>query len=113
MKFDVVVNGSCLYPEQNRIFPVPHLPDGTPCIVGTAPGEPDAQGVAISVFAATGGLRPMHPIHGTGDVWYEVHLGDIVGVYEFDTENDCIRVNSYKIVFIEDELLAHGKPAIL
>ena len=113
MKFDVVVNGSCLYPDWNRIFPVRHLPDGTPCIVGTAPGEPDEYGTAIAVFAATGGLRPMHPVPATGDVWYEVHLGDFVGVYGFDTENDCLRLYSYKIQFIEDNTLAHGVPAAL
>ena len=112
MKFDVIC-ASGLHPDQNRNFPIRHLPNGTPCIVGTAPGEPDAQGVATSVFAATGGLRPMHPILGTGDVWYELHLGDFVCVYEFDTENDCLRLYSYKIQFIEDNILAHGVPAAL
>ena len=112
MKFDVIC-ASGLYPDQNRIFPVRHLPDGTLCIVGTVPGEPDAQGVALSVFAATGGLRPMHPIPSTGDVWYEVHLGDFVGVYEYDVENGHLWLYSYKICFIEDNTLAHGVPAAL
>lgn len=108
-----IINASGLNPDQNRIFPVRYLPSGTPCIIGTAPGEPDEYGTAISVFAATGGLRPMHPIPETGDVWYEVRLGDFVGVYEFDTENDCLRLYSYKIMFIEDNTLAYGVPAAL
>ena len=107
-----VINASSLN-QSNRLFPVRHLPDGTACIVGTTPGEPDAYGTAISVFAVTGGLRPMHPDPETGSVWYEVHLGDFVGVYAFDTENNCLFLYSFQIQFIGPNNLAHGVPATL
>lgn len=112
MKFNVV-NGSCLYPDRNRLFPVRYLPDGTPCIIGTAPGEPDEQGTAISVFSAAGGLAPMHPDPDTGAVWYEVNLGDFVGVYEYGSDIADLILYSYQIRFISPTNLAHGVPAIL
>ena len=107
-----IINASGLT-SRNRIFPVRHLSDGTACIIGTAPCEPDDYGDAISVFASTGGLRPMHPDPITGVVLYEVHLGDFVGVYKFDTDHDCIWLYSYQIQFIESGTLAHGVPASL
>lgn len=112
MKFNVIA-GNLFAPGRNRLFPVKYLPDGTACIVGTAPGEPDTFGTAIAVFAATGGLTPMHPVPDTDAVLYEVHLGDFVAVYEYGSDDADLILYSYQIQFIDNAGLAHGVPAAL
>ena len=112
MKFNVIL-GNPFASERNRLFPIHTLPDGTQCIIGTLPGEPDAFGTATSVISAAGGLAPMHPDPETGAVWYEVHLGDFVAVHEYGSDIADLIAYSYQIRFIDNAGLAHGVPAIL
>jgi len=112
MKFNVV-NGSCLFSGRNRLFPIRYASDGTPCIIGTPKDEPNDDNVIIVVFKPTGGTTKTHPGKKSCEVYYEIHLGDFVGIVEHDMSMDCIVVYSYHIQFIDNDGLAHGVPARL
>lgn len=93
-----------LIPRGSRLFPLRYLTDGSPCIVGTIPGEPDENGTAISVYMAEDGeLAPMYPTPAGDDVWYEIRLGDYVVVYEYDFYDADIYICSYQIQDISND----------
>lgn len=108
----VVINTNCLYPDQQHPFSVKHLPDGTPCIVGSAEPKASTTGESVFVFRKTGGLAKTHPYLEVSKVLYEINTGDFVLVYSFDPETECLLVNSFYISVI-GPFLATGIPAIL
>ena len=102
-----------LIPRGSRLFPLRYLTDGSPCIVGTIPGEPDENGTAISVYLAEDGeLAPMYPTPDGEDVWYEIKLGDYVVVYEYCCQDADVYICSYQIQYISDDCV-HGVPVNL
>lgn len=108
MKFDVIV-GSASTP---RKFPVHHLPDGTACVAGTAPNQQAPDGSKLVVYSPKGGHTTAHPGAQPYEVYYEIHLGDFVGIIEYSADKEYLMVYSYYIQFIHGNL-AHGVPAEL
>lgn len=107
-----VVNASCLFPDRMRLFPIRKLPDGTPCIIGTPPDQPAPDGSKLVVYSPTGGHTTLHPGSQPYEAYYEIHLGDFVGIIEYSADKEFLMVYSYHIQFIHGNL-AHGVPAEL
>jgi len=108
-----LVNGSCFFPDRNRLFPIRKLPDGTPCIIGTPPDQFNADNAKVVVYSSTGEHTKAHPGNKPYEMLYEIHLGDFVGVLEHDLSMDCYVAYSYHIQFIGPDGMAHGVPAAL
>ena len=105
MKFDVIV-GSASTP---RKFPVHHLPDGTPCVAGTAPDQQAPDGSKLVVFSPKGGHTTAHPGIRPYEALYEVRPGDFIGVLN---RNAAIRHHPSMAPRFEDDY-AIGVPAAL
>ena len=110
-----IINASCFYPDRQRPFPIKHLSDGTPCIVGASRVETTEKAESVFVFKKTGGLTKTYPYFAPNkadQVLYEIHTGDFVGVYAYDPELDCLLIYSFYISVI-GPVLATGIPAKL
>lgn len=110
MKYNII-NGTCLNPDQMRLFPICYLPDGTPCIVGTAPGQQAPDGTALAVFSPAGGRTSMHPGDRAYEVLYEIHKDDYVGVVDHGNSIAHHVLYCYRILFILNNL-AYGEPNV-
>ena len=108
MQFDVVAGIA----SSPRKFPVHHLPDGTACVAGTAPNQQAPDGSKLVVYSPKGGHTTAHPGAQPYEVYYEIHLGDFVGIIEYSADKEYLMVYSYYIQFIHGNL-AHGVPAEL
>ncbi len=82
MKFNVVVNT----PTQEHKFPIVHLDDNTPCIVGSD---------FCKVFLLDGGCTAIHPYNELGKHLCEVHPGDFIGFVE--RVNGTTYLSSYRV----------------
>lgn len=105
-----IINANAMYPERNRCFAVRHMPDGTPCIIGSAYSHASTTEDSLFVFGSEGGRAKMHPLPEVGKCLYEIHPGDFVGVYEVDNKNELLLMYSFNISRITPEI-AVGIPA--
>ena len=105
MQFDVVAGIA----SSPRKFPVHHLPDGTPCVAGTAPDQQAPDGSKLVVFSPKGGHTTAHPGTRPYEALYEVRPGDFIGVLN---QNTTIFLNAYMVLRFEDDY-AIGVPAAL
>jgi len=114
MKYGAVVaNLNYSGNKYNHLFPIKYLPDGTKCIQGRAKDAGYAVNEEnIFVFSKNGGLTPCHPTADNNIVLYEFDLGDYVGIYRPDRDEDILFLDSYEICFY-NESLATGVPAML
>lgn len=95
--------------SQPRSFPVYRLSDGTPCITGSATNQASIKEESVFVLSSGGGRTEMHLLPNVNKCLYEVHIGDIVGVYEMDTKNDIMYINCFLVSKITPEM-AYGIP---
>lgn len=107
---NVIFNGTAMYPNQHRQFPVKWLNRQTPCIVASAAEKfSHGSGESIFVFSSMGGRTVMHPFPEVGKALCEIHPGDIVAVFDNDVENDLLTMYTYGIAQI-GPVLANGIP---
>lgn len=110
---EITIVNSCLVPpKQNRKFPLYLLPNGTPCIIGSADGKSICTVDSQFVFSPGGGFTKTHPLPDKNKCLYEIHVGDFVGTYEVDSKQETLLINSYYISQITTDN-AIGTPAQL
>ena len=95
MQFDVVAGIA----SSPRKFPVHHLPDGTPCVAGTAPDQQAPDGSKLVVFSPKGGHTTAHPGTEPYEALYEVHPGDFIGMVN---RNSTTFLDSYMVLRFEE-----------
>lgn len=109
----VVANLNYTGNKYNRLFPLVDLPDGKKAILGRAKDVDYAVNEDnVFVFSKNGGLAPCHPTSDKNIVLYEISLGDFVGVYRPDREEDILFLDSYQITFYDNRLVT-AVPAML